>query len=373
MLSMASNIIKPVPERHKAVNASRMLERMARHLGPGNKLPTVRDLCKSMRISRYTMDAALNDLEAQGLLFRKHGSGLYVTSLVQTRRIALVQRRDIAESGQSSATSTHLLIDSLRTEGARRNAMLTCYSYVANHDTGQFGPQPIEWDVHNGRVDGIILGGLTFEQSKQILTLGLPCVLLSGEGGAFPVQVTFDWPAMIFKGVRALAQNGRRRIGLAYPVHADKSAYGNSLDIFREAMREVGAMDDCRWHMPFSADEVRLRSLDASRQFHKIWGGAERPDAVLSLDDQFTAGLLHAAELLHVNIPADLLVASHANKGLNLFDDHGVIRIEYDMVEVAGKALGALDDLLADRKAGMVQAVPPRVVWPNPARSELAI
>jgi DNA-binding LacI/PurR family transcriptional regulator len=363
---MATHIIKPVPDGNKAVDASRMLERMARHVGAGNKLPTVRDLCKTMRISRYTMDTALNDLEAQGLLYRKHGSGLYVTSLVQTRRIALVIRRDIIESSKGSADSTHLIIDGLRAEGARRNTMLTCYSYDPNHDKEKFGLQPIEWDVQNGRVDGIIIGGLTFDQGKPLQALGLPCVVFSGDVGHFVAQVRYDFPAMISKGVQAIFQAGRRRVGLAYPVRADNSAFSDSLELFHQALREMGVEEDSRWLMPFSANDVRIRALEASRQFHRLWERSDRPDALLSLDDQFAAGLLHAAEVLRVNIPTDLLVVSHANKGLNLFDNHPVIRIEYDMEEIARRLLGALDDLFAGRNMAPIQSVPPQVIWPEP-------
>jgi DNA-binding LacI/PurR family transcriptional regulator len=362
---MPSDIIRPIPDGNKAVDASRMLERMARHIGPGNKLPTVRDLCKTMQISRYTMDAALNDLEAQGLLARKHGSGLYVTSLVQTRRIAFVVRRDIIESSKGAADSTHLIIDGLRAEGARRNTLLTCYSYDPNHDKEKFGLQPIEWDVQNGRVDGVIVGGLNATQGNPLQTLGIPCVVISGDVDHRAVQVRYDFPAMISKGAQALLQAGRRRVGLAYPVRANNSAFGDSLELFRQSMREMGIEEDSRWLMPFSADEVRIRALEASRQFHRLWERPDRPDALLSLDDQFTAGLLHAVEVLRVEIPGDLLVASHANKGLNLFDHHSVIRIEYDMGDIAARLLGALDDLIAGRKATPVQSVPPQVIWPD--------
>lgn len=361
---MTTNVLKPIPEgKSKADGAARMLERLIRQVGPGGKLPRVRDLCKTMEISWYTVDAALKDLENRGLLYRKHGSGLFVAPLVKTRRIAMVRRRDIVEGSQGHADSHFLLIDSLRSEGRERNAMLTCYTYDPQHDKEQCGPQPIEWDIQNGRVDGIILAGMDNDQCEQIQAIGVPCAIFSGDVAHLSAQVCWDHSAMVEMGVRSLLREGRRKIGLAYAVHADGSAYANSLELFGQALRKEGIEEDPRWRMPFSAEMVRLRALDASRRFHQLWDSKEHPDALLSLDDQYTAGLLHAAEMLHVRIPRDLLVASHSNKGLNLFGETSVARLEFNLQEIARRLLQNLDDLLVGRSVPAVQSVPPELVY----------
>lgn len=347
-----------------------MLERMARHIGPGNKLPTVRDLCKTMRISRYTMDAALNDLESRGLLSRKHGSGLYVTSLAHVRRVALVLRRDILESSRGRPDSTHLIIDALRSESAQRNAILTCYSYAPDFDRDRLGPQPIEWDIQNGRVDALILTGLAAEDIKRFDNQGIPSVVFSGDVVQHSYQVKWDSQAVVIKGVQALVKHGRERIALAYPTHADNTAYGDALSIFGQSMHKAGLKVDSQWLLPFTADNVSLRSLEAFRQFHKFWAQSHHPNALLSLDDQYTAGVLHAAEFLHINVPEDLMIASHANKGMNLFGDHRVLRIEYDMAEVATKLLQTLEELMSEGKtAGVMHRVAPKVVWSDKPES----
>lgn len=50
----------------------------AGRLSPGTKLPGERDMAERYRVSRNTVREALRELEAVGLVHRRHGSGTYV-------------------------------------------------------------------------------------------------------------------------------------------------------------------------------------------------------------------------------------------------------------------------------------------------------
>jgi GntR family transcriptional regulator len=49
-------------------------------LKPGDAIPSERDLCEELKISRMTLRAAINQLERDGLLIRKHGLNTFVSA-----------------------------------------------------------------------------------------------------------------------------------------------------------------------------------------------------------------------------------------------------------------------------------------------------
>jgi len=55
-------------------------------LKPGDRLPSTRELAKSLGVNRITVSAAYADLEGKGLVMGRHGSGTYVGGPVALRR-----------------------------------------------------------------------------------------------------------------------------------------------------------------------------------------------------------------------------------------------------------------------------------------------
>jgi LacI family transcriptional regulator len=58
--------------------------------GVGNPLPSMRGLIGRFGVSKTTVQRALDELFAQGLISRKQGCGTFVTSLATTRKIGLI-------------------------------------------------------------------------------------------------------------------------------------------------------------------------------------------------------------------------------------------------------------------------------------------
>lgn len=52
-----------------------------RHLGPGDRLPSERELANSMAVSRSSLREALRALNVMGVLEMRHGEGTFITSL----------------------------------------------------------------------------------------------------------------------------------------------------------------------------------------------------------------------------------------------------------------------------------------------------
>ncbi len=89
-------------------------------LQPGDRLPTIREMAVQTRVNRNTVSRAYLELEHQGLVRARQGSGVYVTDdgaerERSIRRDALRnQVRDLVVDAQLSNTSTKQLLQMVR-------------------------------------------------------------------------------------------------------------------------------------------------------------------------------------------------------------------------------------------------------------------
>src|SRR5436305_807127 len=57
--------------------------------GPDAKLPTTVDLCVSYRTSKATLNTVLKTLEAQNVICRRQGSGIYVSPKIHQKYVRI--------------------------------------------------------------------------------------------------------------------------------------------------------------------------------------------------------------------------------------------------------------------------------------------
>jgi GntR family transcriptional repressor for pyruvate dehydrogenase complex len=76
----AEGVAKPRPATEQAVGAIMTLLTSG-ELGPGDRLPTERDLALRLGVSRSTVREAIRGLEMMRVLQVRHGEGIFVTSL----------------------------------------------------------------------------------------------------------------------------------------------------------------------------------------------------------------------------------------------------------------------------------------------------
>jgi GntR family transcriptional regulator len=74
-------------------------------LGPGDRLPSVRELARELAINPNTVARAYGELEAQGVIVRRQGSGCFVTRTAgaltkdqRRRRLADLVDRTVTEA-----------------------------------------------------------------------------------------------------------------------------------------------------------------------------------------------------------------------------------------------------------------------------------
>jgi GntR family transcriptional repressor for pyruvate dehydrogenase complex len=93
----------------------------ARGLGPGDRLPTARELAESFEVATPTMREALRRLQATGVIDIRHGSGIYVLRSEQRLVVANPGYGDLETHTIVQILDARLLVEPHLAELAARN------------------------------------------------------------------------------------------------------------------------------------------------------------------------------------------------------------------------------------------------------------
>lgn len=101
-------------------------------LAPGTPLPSFRGLAEELLVSVITVKRAYEELEREGIIYRRQGLGTFVSDLAQDRsREVKVERareliqqavREATEAGLTTRDLVQMLQDELPKQGASRHA-----------------------------------------------------------------------------------------------------------------------------------------------------------------------------------------------------------------------------------------------------------
>jgi DNA-binding LacI/PurR family transcriptional regulator len=368
-----------MPYRTKTQALSATLAEMARELGPQARLPTMTELSKRLGVSMMTLNRALSELEAQGIITRRQGSGTYVSPQpVESgaRSVGLVYDRDIFDSGQSPFCG--LLVDHARRRALSGDERFSLYLAVPSREG-----LPVHEDllaaIEERRVDGLLLVcDARSPALRWLVGQRLPVVALSYQDVA-PHRVAIDWTQVARAGVRDLASRGCRDIGLWLPLGVGLGRRKGEesfpeLDAFRLALQDAG--------LPYSPERVwRLGDLDAETSalrdstnqeqgfraaFETFSGspdGAGAPDGIVILDDMMTRGALVVLEQKGVTLGRDVRIATHANKGSSVLRgyEEQLTLLEIDPAAIAGEMFAALESLIDGGEANSPIKIGPQV------------
>jgi DNA-binding LacI/PurR family transcriptional regulator len=326
------------------------LSQMAYRLGPDARLPTFASLCGQTRVSKATLDAALGQLEAQGVVRRRHGAGIFVSSQLR-RSIALVCDPQFSiEPGLRHFWELIVREAQRRVEGTHYDLAFH-FSTIEPHSATEkpsLHPALME-DIRAGRVQGLLTVGLPVQTVEWMSRQGAAVVAFAGEG---PVSVNLDGVDVVELGVRALAARGCRRLALwSVPESDPEEGDGAEAQSFRHALAAHGLEFRNDWLRP-RADETAGRShFDQAREWGRQTFGAPReswPDGLLVTNDILTRDVLPVLQKFDVVPNRDIVVASHANSDspvLRAYEDDLTL-IEYDSGEIVQTMFGQLETLL---------------------------
>jgi len=358
------------------------LSALAERLGAGAKLPPVRVLGESLGVSTRTLHVALERLEGEGILSRRHGSGVYVSARFPakgtgqeraTRHIALVCNFQLLRSAGHSAF-WDVLLEMAQGRAAQKNE--ACQLHLTNPmgDATEEMLDGLKAELSAGRFAGVLSLALNQPSVDWLIAQGLPLVTFAGWS---PWDVSFDNDRLIELGVEVLKEQNVSRIGLWMPRLAlhfmpDREEAGFLLHgekVFRAALRRAG--EKVRPSLvQTGADARESRQEQGYRIGKAVFSGARRtwPEGVVSTDDLLTRGALSAMRELGVEVGRDVRIASHANAGLPLMRDYEkqVTRLEVDPAALVQSLFDQLETLMAGQTpANPKVLIAPHVVLPS--------
>jgi DNA-binding LacI/PurR family transcriptional regulator len=351
-------VASPVRDRVK-----KRIRAQAERLGPGGKLPKVVELCECLDVAGATVNVALEELEVEGVIRRRRGSGIYVAPHIGRKTVGLmIPVRDMNPSCFSG-----ILVDACRRRADRQSERFLTY---IQHLHGAAADDPDgHWalleDVRRGRLNGLLaVGLLTGDELESLRVNDVQTVMMADESvEGVCGTVNIDVGAMVHMGVEALAARGRRRIALITPHGFRRSPHHpwvkargqwqEDLDAWQVAMGKQGLEPRPEWTWEYvpTPDDLSGRvsfftnEAQGHRAFKALWEQTERPDGLVILDDMMTRGALAAARQAGIKVGRDVAIATHANCGSPalLGEETRLMRMEVDAGEIVDAMFGMLE------------------------------
>ena len=299
--------------KHNEISSHLQTEIAAGRYGEGARLPSEVQLVKQFSVSRPTVARALRDLEAQGLIERRAGSGTYVRSNIQrntTSRILgllvpglasteifqiicgeIASLARVNEYGLLWGGSTNPRVD---TDASLKHAEELCKQFIEREISGVFFA-PAELQPGQEQANSKL--------AESLREAGIPVVLIDRDLLDFPRRSDFDMVGIDnMAGGYMLAEHliklGCRKIFFVVrPLSA--ATVDARIAGIREALVRNRIEPDPGWiRTGDPADLKFVRSLVAGRQ----------ADAFICANDDTAAVLLRAMESQGVRAPHDIRV-----------------------------------------------------------------
>jgi LacI family transcriptional regulator len=314
--------------KHRAISRQLAAEINSGRHRPGDRLPSEAQLVKRFQVSRPTVGRALRDLQEQGFITRRAGSGTYVGIPREAAaappgfaQIGLIvpsfRHTEIFESICGELASLARVHDfgllwggSAHPPGAETDMTVNeaeelCTQFIKRRAVGVFFV-PFEH-----RDDG---GQANERLTTMLHKAGIPVVLVDRDIGSFPTRSEFDLVGIDnFAGGHALATHlvklGARRIAYFTRPHTAPTVDARiagariaMLDLGLECPRDFVLAGDPK-------DEAFVSSMVRKR----------RCEAILCTSDHIAAQLLQTLTRLRVRVPHDLRLVG--------FDDMHIARL----------------------------------------------
>lgn len=327
------------------------------HLAAGEMLPSIAALRAEFGLSQGPVDRALRELQQEGLIAVRHGSGIYATGGQHLMHLALYFSFDVL--APEAGVFSRLLLKGLETAaGAFEDVQFRHYFAAGSGILWHNRVCALEQDVRRRLVDGVISVGV---YGGELGDLPVPVVALNAPPGVTS-RVALDSEALIRQALQALKAAGCRNVGLLGPSLAalppeDDNYHGAILEdrrrveFFREEVKRQGLSTHPEWQQGIEVTGVDRVVPAGARAFAALWRArAETPDGLVCTDDYVTTGALQGMREQGLEPGRDLRIASHANRGSAVLAGEPVVKIEFDPADVARALLQTLHDLVAGRR-----------------------
>lgn len=302
-----------IPGR-RAYGAYLRLSEMARELGPGERLPTVNVLCVVLKVSRSTLDTALKAAEAEGVLVKRHGSGIYTPTRREGTLVPILMGIDPEEPGVSPFY--RLLGEAVRVEAKARGLEAEVFAGFTSRWPASAKMKPLRELTREKAVYGAlrVTGSQALEDQLSAETAFVHVDSWPGRGW----RVGANLMGMARQGVELLRARGAEKLLVI--------AHWPGMEVLRDGSARVpsegfeGVLKVLRPSAWFKGGEVMMEQAGEAIGKEIAWrlskrGGWGRIDGLVMTDDMVARGVLTVLSRAGIYAGRDVAVASHMNRG----------------------------------------------------------
>lgn len=350
------------------------LRALAYRQGPETQLPTTRLLCDMLSTSRASLNEALNELEAQHVLYRKKRNGIFVSPKIYRKSINILLNSDLFIAPDISpfwGILWGLLIQEAQRRSMESNQYFSIYLVISLPGQEMSLPEEVLAMIATKTLHGVLAVGLDEPTSRWLTNQQIPLVAFAGYGEH---MVASNAREMLRMAVDTLVEQGCQHIGMWLHEHIfwiGKSHNGiesqETVDL-RRYLEEHGLQFDGRLvreylHSSHEDNEPIYQEL-GYRTAMEVFGtpSAPRPDGLIIADDMMTHGALLALQELDLHVGKDIKIVTHANSGSPILfgQTRYMTLLEFNPKAYVQAMFTLLDQMLAG------ESLDPTVIWITP-------
>ncbi|MDD5597911.1 MAG: GntR family transcriptional regulator [Victivallaceae bacterium] len=263
--------------------------------GRNERLPSSVDFAKKYSVTKETVNMALNRLVSEGLVYRKKGSGTYLSEIVVKNKsigVCLTLKQEIS----SAATPTSFAIF----EGVLEAAEARGYHPVILSEN-----RLNLKDINALNISGLLLSAvhtsLFMDQLLPLTRKKLPYIFLDRAYWDDDINYVEEYsPGEIYKAVNYLFSLHHKRIA-CIGFNSEKLIFRNFFIGYEQAMREKGLFDPALTKCVSKNTEDEVKSI-----LGELLALPQRPSVVFLFYWNAFDNLYKALEDFNLNVPDDI-------------------------------------------------------------------
>jgi DNA-binding LacI/PurR family transcriptional regulator len=342
----------------KAQDARERLLAMAQQLGPNAKMPTVQQLRRELQVSITTLDTVLTQLEHQNIIFRKQGSGIFVSPRLSQKCVGLVCDPAFFQAGTSPFWQQ--LVESAQSRASIGGEAFRFYLAIPSIQ----GDYPIHddliEDVQASRIQGVLFVGNNVPAQEWFRENGVPSVVFAGRGD-YIVRISYE--SLVQIAADHLYAKGCRNLALLVPgdttfedPHDPLDSYPahgfvpwleeHGLPVRQGLVWEANAKSRRGHRVPETRQE---QGYEAVLEIFR--SNQTPPDGLICTDDMMTRGVLAGFRKLGLRPGRDVQLVSHINRGSTVLhgEDGDISLVEVNPAEIVQRMFDQLEILMDGR------------------------
>jgi DNA-binding LacI/PurR family transcriptional regulator len=345
------------------------LSEQIRDLSIGAPLPSVGEIRKALNVGQLPIQRACDLLEAQGKIVRKRRKGVFVSDHTQSGEIVIVVRPVLFGPFASPyyAFACDALVEMIHEQRPHVEVRIHPGRPTANEREYAQTLDLTKPEIA-AKLRGVFSFHPLFEVSQKLRELDVPVILMENiQCCKDEYSVSFDERDTVRQYMVTLAQAGCKSVGVLGMALCDEGAPAHWLKPIVEAAQIEGLAIISEW-TPMAKGKVTAQV--GYEQFLHLWNLSEKPDGIIVTDDVACRGVLRGCLHLGVDLPNDIQLITHSNKGVEFPYHKSLTRIEFDAREQVRHGVDLALKLLRGKKPGERHIrVPGRLVLGDTTRN----